>query len=424
MKSVLYSTSMALALASMATGAVSAQSTGGASQSPTPKPVANPLNRPFLQIPTTSPSAGVSTPAGSSDAPADGQVYQNGAVLPAPVDTEQLSPTYLPNDPVEPYLLTTNDGPFMVVVHTFRGDFAVKRAQALAMELRSEHRLPAFVWFLKLKPGNSNIRGVPPTAKLGTDQAYVNPPESDRVTDEAVVLVGNCQTIDKANELRQSVKKLKPRVLADNNSIFPWRNGKGLERAFVTTNPLLPQQDLYPGRPGHSVAPSLPAGAMVDPELLRSRFVPKADPLVERLNKGTPHSIYKCPAPYSLVVAEFSGRSTLTGDDESIITLPKLFDDSPLKTAHEDAEKLADLLSKHEAVRSLGVQPYVYHDRTSSRVLLGDFPTPEDPKLDQVRRAAMTIEVETKRERTPAGLTITNQHLSPSGVAFEVPAHE
>ncbi|RUL85040.1 hypothetical protein [Tautonia sociabilis] len=428
MKTVLFSTSMALALAAVAPGPVVAQAPGGTPRRASPTPVPGPLTRPFAPVPSQQPTPPAPAPApitsqatGGGDATEDGQVFQNGAVLPAPVDPgEEGPPPNLPNEPLEPYLLTTDAGPFMVVVHTFRGDFAVRKAQALAIELRREYRLPAYVWFLKLKPGNSNIRGIPPTAERGVNAAYVGPPESDRVIDEAVVLVGNCPTIEDADELRSDVKKLKPRATADHHSIFPWRNGKGLERAFITTNPLLAAQDLYPGRGTHSAAPALPAGAVVDPEVLRSKFVPKVDPLVVRLNKGTPHSIYKCPAPYSLVVAEFTGRSALVGEDPSKIAFPKLFDDSPLRTAHEDAEKLAATLAKHEVVRSLGVQPYVYHDRTSSRVLLGGFQSPNDPRLEQVRQAAMTIEYETKRE----GDTVFRQHLAPAASAFPVPRPE
>lgn len=417
MKSVLYSTSMALALAAMAPGPAPAQVPGGTARGPAPTPVTNPLGRPFLQVPQAQPPA-PATPA----APADEQVYQNGAVLPAPVDPGQAAPpSYLPSEPVGPYLLTTDAGPFMVAVHIFRGDYAVKKAQALAMELRAEHRLPSYVYFLKLKPGNSNIRDIPPTAERGVDQGYLSPPESELITDEAVVMVGNCPTIDDADDLRKTVKRLKPRALADHDSIFPWRNGKGLERAFITTNPLLAAQDLYPGRGGHSgMAPKLPPGAVVDPEILRSTFTPKVDPEVVRWNKGTPHSIYTCPGPYSLVVSEFSGRSQLAAEAPPQNILTKFLDDSPLKTAHDDAENLASMLAKHEVIRSLGVMPYVYHDRTSSRVMLGAFQSPDDPRIEQVRKAAMTIEVETKRE----GNKIFRRHLAPAGVAFEVPRPE
>ena len=421
MKSVLFSTSMALALASIAPGAASAQVPGGTPRGLAPTPVAQPLNRPFLQVPgQPQPPPPSPSPAPETGSPSDPQVFQNGAVLPAPVDVGEAPPAFLPTDPIEPYLLTRQAGPFMVAVHIFRGDYAVQRAQALAMELRAEHRLPAYVYFLKLKPGNSNMRDIPPTSDRAIDQPYLAPPEADRVTDEAVVLAGNCATIDQAKELQNRLKKLKPRTMSDNHSIFPWRNAKGLDRAFVTTNPLLPAQDLYPGRAEHAAAPKLPVGAVVDPEVLRSGFVPKVDPLVVRMNKGTPHSIYKCPAPYSLVVAEFSGRAALSGADESLIKFPKVFDDSPLRTAHEDAENLATNLSKNEVLRSLGVQPYVYHDRTSSRVMLGAFQSPNDPKINQVRQAAMTIEVELKRE----GNKIFTQHLAPASTAFEVPRPE
>lgn len=420
MKSVLFSTSMALALAATAPGAVLAQVRGGAPRGPAPTPVAEPLNRPFFQVPPTRQPPAPS-PAPEAEGTTDTQVFQNGAVLPAPVDPgQEAPPSFLPTDPIEPYLLTRQAGPFMVAAHIFRGDYAVQRAQALAIELRSEHRIPAYVYFLKLKPGNSNQRGIPPTSDREIDQPYVSPPELDRVTDEAVVMAGNCATIDQAKDLQTQIKKLKPRAIADHHSIFPWRNGKGLDRAFVTTNPLLPAQDLYPGRAKSAAVPQLPPGAVVDPEVLRSGFVKPLDPMVVRMNKGTPNSIYKCPAPYTLVVAEFSGRAALSGPDESVINFPKVFDKSPLRTAHEDAEQLASLLAKNEVVRSLGVQPYVYHDRTSSRVMLGAFQSPEDPKVNQVRQAAMTIEVETKRQ----GSKVFTQHLAPSTTVFEVPRSE
>lgn len=420
MKSFLFSTSMALTLTLLSQGLASAQGLGGS----TPAPGANPTNRPFLRVPQQPQPSQPITPAPDAETD-DAQVFQNGAVLPVPVDSgDEAPPAFLPNEPLEPYLLTRQAGPFMVAVHIFRGDYAVQRAQALAMELRAEHRLPSYVYFVKLKPGNSNVRDIPPTADREVDQPYVNLPESERVTDEAVVMAGNCTTIDQAKDLMKQVKKMKPRTMADNHSIFPWRNAKGLDRAFVTTNPLLPAQDLYPGRADHG-APKLPSGSVVDPEVLRSSFVNKVDPMVVRMNKGTPHSLYKCPAPYSLVVAEFSGRSALSGPDDSIINFPKTFEKSPLRTAHEDAENLASELSKHEVVRSLGVQPYVYHDRTSSRVFLGSYQTPDDPRIDHIRQAITKIEVETKRERDKNGhLLITRKHLAPGGQAFEVPRPE
>ena len=357
-----------------------------------------------------------------------GGVFENESELPAPVDPEVSASAFpLPTGPVEPYLLTSEAGPFMVTAHVFRGEHAVKKAQALAMEIRAEHRLPAYVYFIKIKPGNSNIRGVPPTSDRAINEAIINPPESERVIDEAAVLVGDCPTIDHADDLRSRVKKIRPRCMGQEQSVFFWRNGKGLERAFITTNPLARGEDLFPGRARHGAPSGVPIGATVDPAVLRSRFVPKPDEMVTQMNRRAKHSIYDCPAPYTLVVAEYSGRSILTSqqDNESKRLFgTKLLDQSPLKTANDDAERTADQLAKNETIRSMGLRPYVYHDRTSSRVMLGDFASPQDPKIDQVRQAAMTIEIETKRDRVNGQLNIHRQHLAPSSTIFEVPRPE
>ena len=89
-----------------------------------------------------------------------------------------------------------------------------------------------------------------------------------------------------------------------------------------------------------------------------------------------------CPGPFTLQVAEFSGRTTTNPDD------PRFKDDkfvgsSPLGTAFDDAEKLAENLQRHANLLG-GHKPYVYHDRTCSKVLVGSFKGPDDPALQQL----------------------------------------
>ena len=80
------------------------------------------------------------------------------------------------------------------------------------------------------------------------------------------------------------------------------------------------------------------------------------------MNQGS-QSIANCPGRYSLQIAEFSGRSTFNDKDErfqGILNLKK----SPLATAADDAEHLADRLAKDPDIQKLGQPIYVYHDRT------------------------------------------------------------
>ena len=96
----------------------------------------------------------------------DNRVYETSSALPAPVipDANQRRRCALPNDPIEPYLLTRDAGPFMVMAKTFRGPDAERWALALVLELQNEYHLPAYILRTRDFPMRSNIRDVPPTA--------------------------------------------------------------------------------------------------------------------------------------------------------------------------------------------------------------------------------------------------------------------
>ena len=53
---------------------------------------------------------------------------------------------------------------------------------------------------------------------------------------------------------------------------------------------------------------------------------------------------------------------------------------SPLQTAHDDAERMADKLARSPEIQRLGQPVFVYHDRTSSRVFIGAFNSPTGPR--------------------------------------------
>ncbi len=54
---------------------------------------------------------------------------------------------------------------------------------------------------------------------------------------------------------------------------------------------------------------------------------------------------------------------------------------SPLQTAHDDAERLADKLARSPEIKQIGQPVFVYHDRTSSRVFVGAFNSAKDPAI-------------------------------------------
>jgi hypothetical protein len=310
----------------------------------------------------------------------DNDVLPANATIPEPLRPEQMKAAEiaLPDDPIEPYLLTREAGPFMVIAKSFRGPESARYALALALELRREYGLPAYVLRSKDFPGHSNIRNVPPTAPPGVNKPRLSDPERVRTYDEAVVMVGNEKTQKGASNLLHRVKKINPKCLKGVPSF--WGHREGLRQALMTTNPFVPAQDLFPGKP-------------------------PIDPIVKQMNQG-PRSLFKCPGRYSLQVVEFSGRSSFNVNALQVIdqkSLERSLRDSPLKTAHEDAERLANALAKAPEIKQLGQPVYVYHDRYASRVMIGSFNTPNDPTAVQVHdnllKLAVSIMDTTKRKR-------------------------
>jgi hypothetical protein len=316
--------------------------------------------------PSPNSAAGPNATNGSVNAPGAGQVYSATSALPEPTPVNELkAPSIpLPDEPIEPYLLTKDVGPFMVLAKVFRGPMSDRMALALVKELRSEYQLPAFVLRTKDYPGKSMIRGVPPTARSEVLMADIGMPEKIRTFDEAAVLVGDEKTLADSMKLLNRVRKLNPKCLEGMPKMFPWRTG--LCYAVRTTNPYAPAQTLYP-----------------------KTF----DRLVVQMNGGL-RSIAHCPGRYSLQVAEFTGRSAYQFGNQDLLphTLPNLRT-SPLRTAATDAEKMADQLAKDRDVARLGQPIFVFHDRNGSRVFIGSFSSGNDPAAAQLRDALMKLAV-------------------------------
>jgi hypothetical protein len=321
----------------------------------------------------TNPAAPADTTKGDTSSPAktDPKVLPSAAVLPEPIAPGDIGkPTIpLPTEPIDPYMLTKEAGPFMVLAHTFRGPDSPRYALALVLELRRDFNLPAWVFLPKVQPMHSNIRGVLPTAPdyINRGEEQMTEPEKVRIYDEAAVLVGNCKTLDDSEALMHKVKKLHPKCIDGMPSLWDFRKGKGLSRALRTTNPLVPAQYLYPR---------------------------KADPLIKQMNAG-PMSVFHCPGRYTLQVAEFTGRASIDAKDKNFGSLISLRS-SPLMTAADNAEKMADALAKDEEVVRTGFRPYVYHDRTSSKVMVGAFNAPDDRAAGSLRQTLNKVEVQAR----------------------------
>ena len=294
----------------------------------------------------------------------DPKVYPSSSSLPEPTPVDELKPPTiaLPNDPIEPWLLTKKAGPFMVLAKTFRGPDSEKLALLLAKELHAKYNLPAYILRTKDFPGKSNIRGIPPQADPDVVQANVNVPEKFRTYDEAAVLVGNEKTLKGLGAPAAPGQEDQARL--------PQRHAAPVQVAGRAAH----------GHPHHQ---SVRGGAELYPH--------KHDKLVVQMNQ-TPRSIANCPGRYSLQIAEFAGRSTFNDKDERFQGLASLRR-SPLATAADDAERLAAKLAKDPEVQRLGQPIYVYHDRRASRVFVGAFNVDRDPNAAAMRDSLLRLAV-------------------------------
>ncbi len=292
---------------------------------------------------------------GSAPRAINAKPLKDGAEVPGPT-TERTRARRgrsipLPTGPLEPYLLTKENGPFMVLAYTFRGPDAPRQAQALVMELRNKFKLPAYILLPRKFPNRSNIRGVPPQAPTFATRDDVGVPEIYRTLDEAAVLVGDEKTVKDSNVLMHKVKKLHPETIDGLQQMWHWRKGQGLTRAIMTTNPFVPAESLFPQQ---------------------------QDVLIGKINAG-PHTIKNCPGRYTLEIANFSGRKTLDVNNDQRFKGINARAEEPAGHRADDAEKLADALAKDKEIQQTGYQPYVYHDRFSSRVMIGSFDSPTIP---------------------------------------------
>lgn len=419
MKTPILTTALALALVVPSTS--SAQGLGRANPS---KPAGN---APQFEPPPLTSSRGLfgrSAPKEKAPAAAatrDSNVLRTNESVPEPVPMDESQTVKLPplTEPIDAYLLQKEHGPFMVMAYTFRGPDAAKQAQHLATELRREYNLPAYIWLARVQPSRSNIRGIQPTAPEHARNGDMAPPERARMYDEAAVLVGNCKTIDESEKILHEVKKIRPKCLNGYQNLYLHRRGKGLSRALLTTNPFQPSQNLFPGNGAAANGAPIKQGQAFDPFVVTQSFsdAPKVDDLVRRINQG-PYTIFKNSGAYTLQVAEFTGRTavTLTTDKGFAKNLPdddQSLRQSPLVTAAEDAEKLAEALNK---CKSMGpVKAYTFHSRTSSFVTLGGFNSLKDPNQDPVRQRINDI----SNEMIKRGFS--QVALRPSGVLMMVP---
>ncbi len=131
----------------------------------------------------------------------------------------------------------------------------------------------------------------------------------------------------------------------------------------------------------------------------------QSDALIGKMNDG-PHNIRFCPGNYSLEVASFAGRSTFDPENDNRFKGMLAAVKSPLATAADDAERLAEALAKDKEIQKTGYKPYVYHDRFSSRVLMGSFANTNDPAAQELHNRLIEMAVNLNNRKVTENLIV------------------
>ena len=273
-------------------------------------------------------------------------------------------------NPDKEYRLEEIHGPWMILACSFSGEGADEQARGLVLELRKRYKLPAYLYEKSFDLTKDATRG-------GVDR--YGEPQKTRYRrgdsyEEIAVLVGDYPAVDDP-EAQETLRKLKyydPDCLKLEKDQPTAMNLAGLR--------LIQKYVLAPGSAKKKKGPMGHAFITTNPLLPDEYFVPKGlDPLVLKANEGVEHCLLDCPGKYTVQVAHFTGKVIIKQEDIAAIESGrKRFQDDGggLAAAAEKAHKLT------EALRKEGKEAYEFHDRYASIVTVGSFDSVGTPRPD------------------------------------------
>ena len=257
------------------------------------------------------------------------------------------------------YELAKEDGPWMILATTFVGENAKNRAQRAVEEIRRELRLPAYIYekefdFTKtLNDAGSRTRRMRHANAYEYEAYAVLVGEYDRVDHPSVdrdlerLKTFQLSIYKDINEVRQETNMLNPAttIQAVKHSLFSSRKGakRGpMRNAFVTSNPLLPEEYFS---------------------------APKVDSFVRQLNGDgafKEFNLLENNGNYTVTVCTFEGLGTIVDGKQEKDFVP---------SAKRLDKYAADAVKVLRKLRADGEEAYQFHDRYRSLVTVGSFET-------------------------------------------------
>jgi hypothetical protein len=266
-------------------------------------------------------------------------------------------------DPNQDYQLTNANGPWLVMACTFSGENAYEQAHELAVELRRDYKLPAYLYSKTFEHEvGDDGRGV---NRFG-DPLPLKYQKGDETT-EIAVLVGDFPTldIDQAQKTLEKIKKASPKCLQLDPNRPTARNLASWRLFFGMAHDA-----------GENKGPMWKSFLIANPMLPKGYFAPSGlEKFIVDLNQDSPYSLLKCPGKYTVQVAHFTGRVEIDPQKVQDAMNGADFGDK-LAEAGEKAEKMTKLL------RGKGYEAYEFHDRYASIVTVGSFDSVGTPRPD------------------------------------------
>jgi hypothetical protein len=325
-----------------------------------------------------------------------------GAVLAATAGSGFTAPPRVEAEPNKDYVITSDDGQWVVCAASFMGPSAPALAKQLAYELRRRDNLQAFV-FNHADEERRQLNEEFERLKKERPELAARP-RKVRIEEQCAVLVGGYKDIEAARSALAGLKKLSPPSLKAEASEIEFfvqgaekttKERTPFANAFVTRNPALP---------------AVPKQTV------------KFDPLWKKLNADEEYSLLNCKKPFTLLVKEYHGAQVLqpktgTGAFLDAIGLGGNKPGEALAAAGAQAHELAKLLHN----KQFNLDAYVLHTRTSSFVTVGGFDAVDDPDIERVKRQVATLN--TLSTKTKDGRIEPLRLVFDNPVPMEVP-HE
>lgn len=266
-------------------------------------------------------------------------------------------------DPQKSYKLTKSHGPWLVFCTSFSGPTAAQQARELVLELRSRHRIPAYIYEQSYDYTDTvdglglNRYGRPKKmrylnasrhtsfAVLAGEYDSVDNPKLEDVLEKVKYMHPDCLNPTRRNTSAQQFAGFGLGALQERINATRAKKKRGqMGSAFVTRNPMLPRE--YTDKGG-------------------------VDSFVVDMNRGVEHSLLDNPGTYTVRIASFRGETVLPGKQ---LTSTSLSD--KLIEAAEKAHRLT------VALRAKGYDAYEFHDRHESVVTVGSFQEVGRPRAD------------------------------------------